>query len=747
MTKTLSITKLAKLLLISLALTPLIVTQNTLFPFIFGKTLYLRLIVALFWMILTFLVFSKKGKNFLEKINFGLFKDYIFLSVFAYIGLAFVSTLTAPNITRAIFGTIERGEGYTNLVVLLALLIGTLLVFEKKDWLIFMALSVFTGLLVALDAVTMFIVTGWRPNGSFVGNPAFIATYLIFVIFAGLVILAYEDRRYWRYAVYLTMLFVIAGLAVANTRGSFVGIFAGIIVASIYLAKRAGKVKFRGVRMRNLSIEILILTAIFISIFGLTLRSPVWDRVPGFDRLSEISFEDSTVQSRLISAKISLNSIRPSNEGWGRTFFGWGPDNFNIAFNKYFDPSFQKYETLWFDRAHNRLIDVITMHGLFGLVAFMSIWFFVFRSAFKKIQENDEKLVARKILINTAVLFFATAYFVQNLFLFDQVSTFVPLFMFLGFVIYLNKSDKPTMFDSPRRILLIKYLFASFALLFITFFIYNSAIPAFQMKVFIQHLLAKDLTGVTVDIDRITLPYNYAQAEIRSKVFSFATANLNNPKASLLINKSIKLMEEVILNEPAEPRHLLEMSYFYESVGDLQNRLDYIKVGEEKLRTAIDLAPGRQDLYYNLAQNLISQGKLDEVKKTTRELIALEPNSMVGGLYETALLGPIDWNGEYQTNEKIEKLFLENEIPFRGKYLIFYRKIGERYLKYFYKEKNLIDFRKTLVRAIKIEELLLDIQSKQFEDRLILEIQDSDVDNLKNGLIKFDEFGFSGINL
>ncbi|MBU2101491.1 O-antigen ligase family protein [Patescibacteria group bacterium] len=746
MIKTLNIEKLAKLLLISLAFAPLIVAQSALFPFIFGKTFYLRLTVAFFWTILALFVFSKRGKEFLAKLNFKLFEDRIFLSVLSYVGLAFVSTLMAPNMTRAIFGTIERGEGYVNLVVLLALLIGTLLIFDKKNWLAFMALSVLTGSLVALDAVVMFIITGWRPNGSFIGNPAFIAAYLIFVIFAGLVVLAYENRRYWRYAVYLAMFFTVAGLAVANARGAFVGIFAGIIVASIYLAKRAGKVKLRGVRMRRLAIAILISITVFISIFGVTFQSFVWDKVPGLNRLSEISFEDSTVQSRLISAKISFDSIRPSNEGWQRTLFGWGPDNFNIAFNKYFDPSFQKYETKWFDRAHNKLVDVMTMHGLLGLMAFMSIWFFVFRFAFKRVEEDNERLVVSRLLTNIAILFFATAYFVQNLFLFDQVTTYVPLFMFLGFVIYLDKSDKPITPVSSRCVLLIKYLFASFAFLFVIFFIYNSVVPAIQMKPFFQHLRTKNLTGMMEDIDKITLPYNYAQAEIRFQIFSFASTNLNAPGALPLINKSVALIEEVIVGEPLDPKYPLNVSYFYEIAGDLEDRLDYVEIAEEKLRGAIKLAPGRQDLHYTLAQYLISQGKLEEAKEVTRELIALEPDSTIGRLYETALFSPIDWNGEYQTTEKMEKLFLKDRVAFEGRYLVPYRRSRERYLKYFYKEEDPINFRKTLVRAIEAEELLVDIQLKQVKDGLIQGVQDSNVDNLKKGLIIFDTVGFSGIN-
>ena len=97
---------------------------------------------------------------------------------------------------------------------------------------------------------------------------------------------------------------------------------------------------------------------------------PVWEGGPGLDRLAELSTQTQTVQSRLMAAKISLASVNPTNAGFDRFLLGWGPDNYNIAFNNYFDPEIQRYETRLFDRAHNKIVDGFVMRGLWKGTAY-----------------------------------------------------------------------------------------------------------------------------------------------------------------------------------------------------------------------------------------------------------------------------------------------------------------------------------------------------------------------------------------
>ncbi len=81
---------LLKLFLWALAFTPLIVTWDTLFPFIFGKTIFIRTAVAVFWIFFSVLIFySGKTSNIIGQtksklISAGKNPLFIFTSFFVY---------------------------------------------------------------------------------------------------------------------------------------------------------------------------------------------------------------------------------------------------------------------------------------------------------------------------------------------------------------------------------------------------------------------------------------------------------------------------------------------------------------------------------------------------------------------------------------------------------------------------------------------------------------------------------------
>jgi len=98
-------------------------------------------------------------------------------------------------------------------------------------------------------------------------------------------------------------------------------------------------------------------------------------------------------------------------------------------------PDFYSYtgtET-WFDRAHNTIFDMLTMFGGLGLISYLSIYagiFYVLWRFYKK-QGYIQNIVILGLLF--------VAYFIQNVFVFDSINTYIPFFMLLGFVDHLGR--------------------------------------------------------------------------------------------------------------------------------------------------------------------------------------------------------------------------------------------------------------------------------------------------------------------
>ncbi len=115
--------------------------------------------------------------------------------------------------------------------------------------------------------------------------------------------------------------------------------------------------------------------------------------------------------------------------GLKKFIFGWGPDNYLAAFYAHGDQKIYFLDAAPFDRAHNQVFDVLVMNGVIGFLAYLSIWFFILKHIFFEKQFSVERLL---------LAFFTAAYFVQNLSVFDNMTTYIPLFIFLAYTVFLS---------------------------------------------------------------------------------------------------------------------------------------------------------------------------------------------------------------------------------------------------------------------------------------------------------------------
>src|SRR5690606_8564060 len=89
-------------------------------------------------------------------------------------------------------------------------------------------------------------------------------------------------------------------------------------------------------------------------------------------RLATISLTDTTTESRLTTWQASLS-------GWIKEpkifFLGTGLENYYYVFNKNFPIEIYKKagSQIWFDRAHNIILDIGVTTGIFGLLTYLLI--------------------------------------------------------------------------------------------------------------------------------------------------------------------------------------------------------------------------------------------------------------------------------------------------------------------------------------------------------------------------------------
>ncbi|ETB64231.1 TPA: O-antigen ligase family protein [Candidatus Nomurabacteria bacterium] len=615
--------KIMKILLTLTAFTPLIMFKNTFFPYVFGESFYLRVILVLLGVLFIYsFIFYKDFRNeILNKLNLVL-RNKIFISLIVFIFLLIVSTVFAIDKTSAFWGTLDRMEGLSAFLYFFLLFIFSILIFENKDWLNFFKIILFITLVLFIKEVIQFMGGVARPQ-SFVDNPIFLAGYFLFSITSALIVFQYSSF-FWKYFSSTIIIFSFIGIFLTQTRGSILGLFVGLVASLFYTLIKTYKSKDKILkRYKILSSVSLILIILFSLTFVLTKENTFWQKVPGLSRVAHISTEDDTTNTRLLMTKVSLDAINPKINGIKKFLLGWGPENFSIAYGSYFDPKQFDFEMVWFDRPHNKIFDLFVSLGIFGLLSYIILYFYFIKSAFKDRQFNFK---------NVAILFFSIAFLIHLFFVFDQITTSIPFFLLLGYIVYDN-----TLFENKEKVNIIsnrwKNIFVGlvFMLALITMFIFlKDTLPSYlKSKKYIICSRHDDTECIYKNIDYFLDKNITARNRIMIKILDdYKDKNKDKYKIET-IKYTLKKGEDIVKYSPYNFKLIINMATIYSAIGkDLKSDY-YLKKGEGHMRYLQDFSSDRPDLNLGLAINLYYQDKY------TESLIYLNKVMLVSSTYYT----------------------------------------------------------------------------------------------------------------
>ena len=654
---------LINLCLWALAFVPLVVNSTTFFPYIFGKTMLIRILISLVSML--FAVHVTADHEFRAE-TYGklkrLVKNPLFISVTAFMAVMAVGAYFAVNPFRAFFGDVERGEGLLGWSYFYAFFVYALLVFERKEWVMFFKLNLITTAILFVKELTEYAGPGTRP-GSFTGNPEFLAGYLLFALFASLIAYFYADKNkepLWKLFSVAMIPVSLIGLLMTETRGAMLGLVIGLFLLIVYGFFHGKSVRMREqLNLRVVSMWLLIAMVAFGGLFYGTRSNQIWQKMPGFSRIAQFSFSGQTVQTRLISAGVSIKAVEPSANGWERFLLGWGQENFSVAYNAHYNPRYYHLEHTWFDRAHNKIMDTVVMEGLFGLIAYLAIWFSIAWFVFRKKGFSADMM---------AILFFAGAFFVNLLFLFDQISTIIPLFAFFGYVVYitaLEGSDVNKEMKKQGKTEAVDYItFAGFGIITL-FFLWGvivwTLVPYSQMSTYLGAFSNKDIALIAQHPDDVFEPYTYVQQDMRLHFLNVMIANYGvNPQVNALFDFAITKVDDMVRREPNNARALLMLGGAYDKKGKANKDQESFKKAEEYYRQALVFAPKRQDLIYPLALNLTNQGRIQEGIDLLKQSITTDNLSPETHYYLGLLLGVV---GDKNYKESMNELEIAMDSP------------------------------------------------------------------------------------
>ncbi len=435
----LSYYKISRFFLFLVPLSLVVVSNSTLFPFIVGKYSVFRAAtdLALIFFLLGVIFDSVEWPAVKERI-IKVFKNPLVIAVSVFAVAFLLACFFGYDASASFWANFERGEGGLQVLTLYTFFLLALLLFRKEeDWRKFLKISlvsavlmIFYGILAGLNVQGFIGVPlnfANRFEGS-LGNPAYVAPYLVFSIFFALYFfISSKSRNVKIFMVGLSAIFLLFFI-MSQTRGAFLGLAAGIGVFLVYLIFSLGG------QWRKWGSAILIVLVISMGTLAFFSRTPFVEKLPG-GRLFQISLNDSSAQTRIWTWGSALQGFVE------RPVFGWGPENFAVVFDKFLNPRHfvpgQNSQT-WFDRAHDVYIDYLTETGVLGFLSYLGIFITFFVLLFKKLhpkksEHQDQKGRTPHIILAGLFLAAIVQYLVQGVALFDVLPIFIPLYTTLAF--------------------------------------------------------------------------------------------------------------------------------------------------------------------------------------------------------------------------------------------------------------------------------------------------------------------------
>ncbi|RLG23353.1 hypothetical protein DRN85_09500 [Methanosarcinales archaeon] len=591
----------------------------------------------------------------------------------------------------------------------------------NKNWMKLLKFCVIAGFLSILYAYGQLFdlgefFVGWQHGRIFgtQGNAALFAGYLIFILFLAAYLLfteAYREKHRNIQKVFygLVIALGVPALFLTAVRGSILSFIGALFLLAIFIIffhrdtqtisqHKAGdtqehtdnqrKSAYSSEARQNPRVSAIKIIALALLVLLLTLISVLWlcrnqswvQENRYLKRITDISLETKTVQTRLATWKSAW-------QGWQERFWlGWGPENFNVLFAKHFDPMHYEgfgSEVVW-DRAHNTFLDIGTTMGIVGLLSYLSIFIVLFFYLYKLIfnrsrrtqiatQNNADDSTRRRFSYAVLGAMFI-AYIGHNISFFDTFNSYLMFFITIGYISFLSRktrivtqNDAEESSVDPRNYPREAEKFASIdkrrkavAIILtpiVLLAIWKTAIiPAkanYAATRGIVYGRSSKYFPVAFDYFRKSLAYHPIQGEYRIRhelarvvfrVFSYTSTpekfGVEREDLYFARNEVYKNIE----TDPLDPIPYLYAARVNEFISRVEQKEDVNKAkemldeAERLLNKAKELNSKNPYTYFELGQLQIFKGNLEEAIKYFDEGIKIRPEVKLGYWYKGVTL-------------------------------------------------------------------------------------------------------------
>ena len=588
---------------------PLIVADFLFFPFITGKNFAFRILVELVfgaWVLLALY-------NPLYRPRFS----WLLAAIAAFVGIVAVADIFGENPMKSIWSNFERMEGLVTLIHLFAyFLVASTVLHTEKLWNWFwntsVGVSVFLGMYGLLQLAGKITINqgGVRLDATF-GNATYLAVYMLFHLFiVAMLLWQRRDDRMFRLLYSGIMILQIVMLYYTATRGTILGFLGGAMLSALLVGLFAKGSK----AVRKISLGILATVVLVVGGFFLVKDAAFVKESPVLSRFADISVTETTVSARFMVWNMAWQGVKE------RPVLGWGQENFNFVFNKYYDPNMYTQEQ-WFDRVHNIVFDWLIAAGFLGLLAygllFLATLYYLWR------RQSRFSITEKSIV--TGLL---AGYTFHNLFVFDNVVSYIFFFTVMAYV-YVMSQEKEEIKDSKTAPALdhgvILRLYAPLLIILMLFSLYFFNTKGIGAATSLLDAIAvQPGTDAQLDAFKKALSYHsFGDQEAREQLAQLATriagSNLPVEMKQKYLTLGGEEMQRQVTDVPNDARTQIFFATLLDSFGQYGAAHPYAKRARE-------LSPTKQTILFQVGLNALNRGDSEEALAIFKEAYELAPS-------------------------------------------------------------------------------------------------------------------------
>ena len=351
---------------------------------------------------------------------------------------------------------------------------------------------------------------------------------------------------------------------------------------------------------------------------------------PTLARLTSLSLKERTITSRFTIWSMGWEGFKE------HPLLGWGPDNYNIVFSKYFKPELWRQEP-WFDRSHNIVFDWLINAGILGVVGYFGMIGIAISVLWRNFLRQNLS-VENTLLLSTLLI----VYVFQNLFVFDQIATYIGLFAVFAYVNSFSADERKGAAASKdngsggqKNLKPNNSVSAAPVFLLIPLALLAYSVNIRPLLVNLNLLDALTIQGQNIPLafEKLTKALSYntlGKEEVKEQLIKFSLSAGASPELSVdfrdkILRRAIEEAQKGVVENPLDPRANLFLGTIYQKVGLSDQAIAVFN-------KAIELSPKKQQIYFELADIYLQNGDYSKATEVLEKSFNLDRGYNQAGL-------------------------------------------------------------------------------------------------------------------